>query len=334
MTVGVSSKVRELFAKHMRLAGAEEKLGMLALIGDDVKALVKGWVAVPDKALRDKIGEDSPVKRILLPTILVAIVSALWGYGLFRADQMLGVNTRQLLPPWLEPVMKWINSLIKSRWNEVPNVGDWIVWAVWSIGALLALILPNLPLSKRPDRLLLVVDDLDRCAPAEMLKVIEGIKLLLDDRQVNSRLQVLMLVDENVLDHAIASKYAPMIADRSAESDDKEAARAEVIAEQKEKLFACHLRLPYLSVADMATLVDSLANYEIVRQRNEQQGQEERRLKRERDTALAEQRDAYEQFQRAESRYRAVEQGHSQPLVDVDTPDPVQRPCRCVFGQV
>jgi hypothetical protein len=167
-----------------------------------------------------------------------------------------------------------LNTVIQKRWNEAPNGADWSIWAVWTLCALLTLILPNLPVSKRPDRLLLVVDDLDRCEPEEMLGVIEEIKLLLDDRQISARLQVVMLVDEQVLNHAIALRYESMISERAASATQEEA-RTEVIAEQKEKLFACHLRLPNLSALDVETLVDNLANYQIIQGRNEQQRLEE-----------------------------------------------------------
>ena len=325
VTVGISSKVRELFTKHMRLTGSDEKLGMLALIGDDVKALVKGWTAPPPKDLREKIGERSPLGRIAVPAILVAIVSALWGYGLFQAGDEGNIGSNDLLPSWLGAFQEMLNTVIQKRWNEAPNGADWSIWAVWTLCALLTLILPNLPVSKRPDRLLLVVDDLDRCEPEEMLGVIEGIKLLLDDRQISARLQVLMLVDEQVLNHAIALRYELMISERAASATQEEA-RTEVIAEQKEKLFACHLRLPNLSALDVETLVDNLANYQIIQGRNEQQRLEEQRLKREREAALREQREAQEEYQKAEASYRSVEQGTPRQRVNIDQPSRTQPP--------
>jgi hypothetical protein len=49
-----------------------------------------------------------------------------------------------------------------------------------------------------PDRLPLVVDDLDRCQPNHLLAVMESIKLLLEDTEIGRRVQVLMLVEEEI----------------------------------------------------------------------------------------------------------------------------------------
>jgi hypothetical protein len=106
-------------------------------------------------------------------------------------------------------------SKAKRSGPSAADAAHWVVLAIWSVLALALLLLPKLAGERRPGKVLLVVDDLDRCSPSEMLSVIENVRLLLDDEEINSRLQVLMLVDEHVLQHAIALRYETMIEERA-----------------------------------------------------------------------------------------------------------------------
>ncbi|WP_298240751.1 P-loop NTPase fold protein [uncultured Bradyrhizobium sp.] len=223
-------KVNELFRRNMRLVGSTDNLGMLALIGDDTRALLRAWTR-----------DDQAWKGVLLPALAAIAVSAIWATGLL---------------------------LDQSATFTGADVAHWSVWLVWTLFACVLLAGPPFVGTRRPDRVLLVVDDLDRCRPTEMLAVIENVRLLLDDDEINARLQVLMLVDEGVLNHAIALRYRTMIAERSASDeykghpDAKRLAAAEIVSEQVEKLFACHLRLSRLAEHDVIVLVQRLAGLE------------------------------------------------------------------------
>jgi hypothetical protein len=334
LTAGVSAKVRELFSKHLRLTSSDEKLGMLALIGDDVRALIKGWTS--PAPLEEYSGKKSciPWSRFALPLAIMVAISIMWAVGLMRASDsatsnMLESGLSAFVPrAWLDAV----KALLGGHKHVAPTAADWFVWASWTCLSFLMLLVPNLPVGDRPDRILLVVDDLDRCTPVEMLAVIEGVKLLLDDPQINSRLQVLMLVDERVLGHAIGLQYGTMIAERASEyalNDpiaSKNAARAEVIAEQKEKLFACHLRFAHLSTLDVTMLVDKLAGIENERRKAEERRTEEQRVAREREVAVAAKRSADERRKRAEENYDSVERGNPISRVDLNAPSRHQLP--------
>jgi len=102
-------------------------------------------------------------------------------------------------------------------------------------------------------QLLLVIDDLDRCKPEQMLEIMESLKLLLEDREIHKRIQVVMLVDETMLRHAIQKKFTDFIRCDNTEAKDINAdVLNRVTNEHIEKIFACYLRLPELSFDEVS----------------------------------------------------------------------------------
>lgn len=110
----------------------------------------------------------------------------------------------------------------------------------------------------RPDRVLLVVDDLDRCKSEHLLAVVESIKLQLQDPEIAQRVQSLMLVEEDAFKRAIVEKYLQQPSDSSLIG--AAAKSAERIArEVGEKLFTAHLRLPPLAHAEALEMLEIFA---------------------------------------------------------------------------
>ncbi|MGY4512082.1 P-loop NTPase fold protein [Bradyrhizobium sp. USDA 3650] len=286
ITTSTHKKVKQLFDRNLRLVGPEENLGMLALIGDDVRALLKAWTKEPSAA---KQRQEYPI----WPLFGLAVVSLLWATSL-----CLGSIFE--LPDSIKDVV----TKIWPRENG-PHLIDfthWMVWALWTVCGVSLLLLPYIANSRRPDRILLVIDDLDRCEASEMLSVIENVRLLLDDQDINERMQVLMLVDEGVLNHAVALRYETMITERAKSSDYQgatdphSAASAEIVAEQIEKLFACHLRLSRLSDDDVVQLVRKLAGHENAQRKLKEQRERRRAAKADLDKAMLEEKYENEQY--------------------------------------
>jgi hypothetical protein len=99
------------------------------------------------------------------------------------------------------------------------------------------------------------VDDLDRCRLDHLLTVMESIKLLLEDDEISRRVQVVMLIEEDVLKHATWEKYKPL-----AEAEAKKAVGTNydgkrIVRESFEKLFTAHLRLGSLKPQDVADIL-------------------------------------------------------------------------------
>ena len=285
----VSGKVRALFAKHLRLTQVDERLGMLALIGDDVRALLASWTLPLHGDNDDRTPRSDRPRHFVLPLIVVAIVAILWTVGLLRSNLPVPAHATKEVLSGLAPT-SWAKAIgpLATAEPHLPSTGEWLVFSLWLVLAFVLLALPWLWRAGRPNRVLMVIDDLDRCSPTVMLDVIEGMKLLVDDSTVNNRLQVLMLIDESVLNHAIAVRYAAMIEDRISHLDEtarkaaRAAARDEVTTEQNEKLFACHLRLAPMNEADVQEVVASLAA------REQRKGARDRFLDRDREKTATE----------------------------------------------
>ncbi|MBL9186758.1 MAG: hypothetical protein JNK23_04720 [Opitutaceae bacterium] len=105
---------------------------------------------------------------------------------------------------------------------------------------------------KKPARVLLVIDDLDRCTTAQLLHVVESLKLLTEDDVVSRRIQVAALVDEDIFEHAVLKKHGDLKKAHCAKRFDQ----ARVIRENREKLFTAHLRLPPLEPTELKEVLD------------------------------------------------------------------------------
>jgi KAP family P-loop domain len=95
-------------------------------------------------------------------------------------------------------------------------------------------------------RLVLLVDDLDRCEPDEIIDVLEAIKRFLDLRHVF----VVVAVDKEIIDRGIDIRYRQF----DLENDRKAAIGAEYL----EKMIQLPLRLLPLADAQVGALVDAL----------------------------------------------------------------------------
>jgi hypothetical protein len=246
---------KRLAARYAVLATHVDKLGMQATIGDDMRALLRAWQpqgvtagtaaeqarAVWAAPLRDAVnppGNESVQATFALPfvklgALATGIIAIVWLAALLRVhDVLLGTASAVLL----------------------------CLWATLCILCGLALL--RQPVGLR--RILLVVDDLDRCQTDEAMAIIEAVKLLLDDPEMQARVQVLMLADERTFALATVEKFKGLIDERATilqrdnPSLEKDAAlataRSEVIREHREKLFLCHLRLGPLSPKEASDL--------------------------------------------------------------------------------
>jgi hypothetical protein len=289
---GTTHKVKALFNKHVKLSSHDDKLGMLALLGDDVRALLGAWIPETNVGPAD---ERKQAKRRLWrdaggAALFIVVISAVWLLGLYLESRPMPDTTDALSPlrgtlssiakpacdlGIFEPASVFCVKSEVGKEVQTPERGGVstlhvLFFLFWFCLASALLLLPIVHRRGLPDRIMLIVDDLDRCDPDEMLEIIEALKLLLEEPFVQQRLQALMLVDEDFLEHAIAHRFRRLIAERSeliAQSGDAStsliAAKRQVVAEHVEKLFACHLRVPRLGEGEMAEAVELHAGREL-----------------------------------------------------------------------
>ena len=272
--------------RFFTLARHSENLGLQAMIGDDLKALMAGWMPNPGFSRKRRfiwkrgqvpwLGFPFPLlalesqivshgnshifsgRKSLRPAILVvAFATALWLGPLFFNHGSGVIFTKEGMQQ-LEDSLKSMDLVwhgdtgldknmppVQFYWEfqaERLTSPEFLIFLLWlSCCSLLFWILRG-P-ARAPDRVLLVIDDLDRCSASEMLDLIEALKLLLEDPEIHKRLQIMMLVDEEHLDHAIVHKFSSVEKDENADRNN----RNYLIREHKEKLFTSHLRLQPLN---------------------------------------------------------------------------------------
>ncbi|MCK5564850.1 MAG: hypothetical protein KAJ07_06350 [Planctomycetes bacterium] len=215
-------RINSVIKQYVTLKRHSEKLGLQALIGKDLTSLIIGWIP-----------------------------RGFWGWKVFwqgliylLSITIVGVVLFPIKPtdwPW------WLNPVDGNRlWVY------WVVFVIWlviSLGGMLYAYLGG----RKTKQLLLVIDDLDRCRPEQMIEIIESLKLLLEDKEIHKRIQVAVLIDEKMLRYAIQEKFDLFTKVNNVDKDDFELAKDHdvIFNEHIEKLFACYLRLPELQKVEV-----------------------------------------------------------------------------------
>jgi len=217
-----------------KFASHSDKLGLQAAIGDDLRALLLAWCRKDPKTFTKK-----------------HLVTLLWPYLIYM--------TAALMITWkLWPVMEktnWTIPLIGEFSNGVNIYFGLMIYSVWCLfWVVIPYVLYFFP-RKSTGRVLLVVDDLDRCEPIQMLEIIESTMLILDDEDVHQHLQVCMLIDESAFFHALIDKYDHLL---NIEHLDREHqySPARIFRENLEKFFLIHLRLSALTDNEIAEVME------------------------------------------------------------------------------
>ncbi|MDG1333022.1 MAG: P-loop NTPase fold protein [Crocinitomicaceae bacterium] len=113
--------------------------------------------------------------------------------------------------------------------------------------------LKNAPRGKIRKRLLLFVDDIDRCQEEKIISVMDALRVMLDDDELIKRIVVLVAVDEKLLDRAINFKY------RNFKFEDQTFSK-NLVEEYMDKLFIAGIKLPKLNEEEQGVI---LRNYAI-----------------------------------------------------------------------
>src|SRR5690606_15543594 len=74
-------------------------------------------------------------------------------------------------------------------------------------------------------RIFLFIDDVDRCSEDKIIQIVDYIRVLLHDRDIQDRVTVLAAIDERILLHAIQKKYKNFIEDKDNDATYKELCR-------------------------------------------------------------------------------------------------------------
>lgn len=214
-----NTSLRRLYDQYGVIKSHRDHLGMQAVIGLDLQLLVASWSKTDDFRPWEKWGLS----------ISVLAVSLYWFLALWTVE-----TGNTILPT--------ISVAASFSW---PSMAGWVIWSLVSAVFVVSI---NFKTGS-VDRILLVVDDLDRCPQEEIVDLIDGIKLMIDDETVGNVVQALVLADDTVLNAAVRNRF------NNLSDDEDDARRIEAISEHMEKVFLCHAHLPKLTQSNVAELV-------------------------------------------------------------------------------
>ena len=98
-------------------------------------------------------------------------------------------------------------------------------------------------------RILLFVDDLDRCSQLQMIDIIDSLRIMLDDELITDNVLILVALDEKKLGKTIKNKYEKLF--------EKEEL-AGVVDEYMDKLFISAIKLHTISIGERSEFVKKL----------------------------------------------------------------------------
>lgn len=282
-----------LAQRYLKAPDHSDKLGLQAVIGRDLKNLLRVWVedqpeSKPSPKMEELPDTNAECERRHLSKIDFQLFARGWWGAMVASILCLGIASTITLkscteyseataanqassrpkdaPAAPDPLMdstylsavttptSFSGTLFKLKPQAKPPSFPWEVMVTALGAALVAVIYLGMvtrPL-RRQKMLLLTVDDLDRCEPAQMLAVVDSLRLFVDDDAMSRRMQVAMLMDRNLLEKALLNRAS------ESKMSPKPGEEWRFCQVQREKLFVCELEMPALDAADRKEIVDKL----------------------------------------------------------------------------
>jgi hypothetical protein len=100
-------------------------------------------------------------------------------------------------------------------------------------------------------KILLFIDDLDRCSEKQLIDIIDSLRIMLDDKEINQDLLILVALDEAKLKNAIEDKYETL-----KDSDEM----AGIANEYMDKLFISAIKLFPISIDERQEYIKKIAS--------------------------------------------------------------------------
>ena len=104
--------------------------------------------------------------------------------------------------------------------------------------------LPN----KSEKRILLIIEDIDRCSENKIIEVVDALRIILEDKELYQRVVIISAIDERILERAIKIKYAYV-----QEENEKKL----LVTEYIDKLFLIAIQLPKLTEDEKIEIFES-----------------------------------------------------------------------------
>ncbi|MRG47477.1 hypothetical protein GFS24_20315 [Chitinophaga sp. SYP-B3965] len=115
-------------------------------------------------------------------------------------------------------------------------------------------------------RLLLFIDDIDRCNESKILQIIDSLRIMLDDLEIAKRTVVIAAIDERILKLAISQKYLELVSNNFTDEAEKSSYLESIVREYMDKLFIGGIKLRILNKEERRDLLLSMVKGKIKKQ--------------------------------------------------------------------
>ena len=111
-------------------------------------------------------------------------------------------------------------------------------------------------------RILLVVDDVDRCPEEKLMEIVDSLRVMLENEIVHKKIAVLISADERIIKRAIKHKYLKLFG----EMQDKKGGfdMDDIMKEYMDKLFLCGIKLGDLTSSEKTDIVYAITKKMII----------------------------------------------------------------------
>ncbi len=113
---------------------------------------------------------------------------------------------------------------------------------------LIVLLKTWIPNPNDDEKIVLFVDDIDRCNIEQVIDIIDGLRVILDNPEIHSRLIIVTAIDETILRQALVHKYKDI-------NDNNTALLNSMYREYLEKIFIIGLKLNILNNREMEEIL-------------------------------------------------------------------------------
>jgi len=112
----------------------------------------------------------------------------------------------------------------------------------------------------------LFIDDIDRCEEKKVVQIVDSIRVMLNEPEIQKRLIVVAAIDERILSQAIRKKYEGFVGESQTGLD-----IGKLAAEYMDKLFIAGIKLSELTKADKKEIFEGYANPMVEKKVDDQQ---------------------------------------------------------------
>lgn len=193
----------------------------------------------------------------MINIIRVSLLSIFIPIGCLLFEYVKNINLPNWLI-WLTPLIPIIERFlkylynnkdiwrsIKSNTNHINMLGYQNI-VERDLERLLTTWIPKRKISQ--EKIILHIDDLDRCEDIKMISILDSLRTILENEQIKKRLIVICNIDKDRLKTAISQKYL---------TNTKLNVSKRLVEEQIDKLFIFSIGLPQLSVSQQKSYVET-----------------------------------------------------------------------------